>query len=674
LAEATPSATKPFLATAKPTVVDRKRSLFAIVASLVLLAAIAPFATVPLPRFEAFIPSYESALTIVDLLTAVLLFSQFTILRRWSLLMLASGYLLNTFLIAAHALSFPGVVSAVGLFGDSQTTAWLYVFWHLAFPILVAAYARIADSPVDRVAPTLSTRWSIAAAFMSTILVAIVLIVAASKGAAWLPVIVVNGDYRHLVTKGVSPLILLTSCVAIALMWRRRRRSILDLWVFTLLWVWICDVSLSAVVSSARFHLGWYGGRAFGLFATSTLLVAFLFELDRLYLRLARAVADVEARNRELVRSRGELVRAQRLEALGQMTGSIAHDFNNLLTAIGGSLEMIARRPGDTERVARMTENARKTTERGAQLIRRLMSTTRKHELRPELLDVRQTLEEFAAIASGVLGPAHRLHFDLDDSGMISADAAEFQAALLNLLTNARDAMPDGGEIRVSTKTIAADEADAEPQVEIAVVDTGTGMTAEVQARLFEPFFTTKSLGLGTGLGLSQVHGFAQGAGGEVRVDSAPGRGSVFRLRLPRVSAKPEQDAIAPSALPKLASFVRVLLVEDDDDVRTATSDRLEDLGYVVVTASSGDEAFEMLTSGLAVDIVFSDIVMPGQLDGVQLATAVRPRRPELKWLLTSGYTGGAFDRVDVPKDFQFLAKPYNQKDLAEKLVATAAA
>ena len=119
---------------------------------------------------------------------------------------------------------------------------------------------------------------------------------------------------------------------------------------------------------------------------------------------------------------------------------------------------------------------------------------------------------------------------------------------------------------------------------------------------------------------------------------------------------------------------MRVLLVEDDDDVRTATSDRLEDLGYVVVTASSGDEAFEMLTSGLAVDIVFSDIVMPGQLDGVQLATAVRPRRPELKWLLTSGYTGGAFDRVDVPKDFQFLAKPYNQKDLAEKLVATAAA
>ena len=677
----TTSQQQPFLATAAPEADDRRRSLFAIGASLASLALIAPLASVEMPRLSAFIPSYEAALFIIELLTAVVLLSQFAILRRWSLLVLASAYLLNAILIGAHALSFPGVFAQVGVFGDSQTTAWLYVFWHLAFPVLIAVYARIADSARDPLRSDVSTQRATVGALVAIAVAATVLIVIATHGEAWLPAIIVAGDFRRLVTLGVSPAILVACAIALVAMWGRRTRSVLDVWLFTVLWVWICDVTLSAVVSSARFHLGWYGGRVFGLVAASVLLIAFLLELDRLYARLVRAVQDAEARNLELIRSRGELIRAQRLEALGQLTGGIAHDFNNLLAAIGGGLEMIARRPTDSERVSRLAANALKTSERGAQLIRRLMSISRRQDLRPEVLRTREVLEEFATLAAGIVRPVDRLRFDLDDTGPIFVDASELQAALLNLITNARDAMPDGGAIVVATRTFAAGVAHprdpggaTEARVQISVTDEGVGIPTDIEPRIFEPFFTTKSLGLGTGLGLSQVLGFAHSAGGQVFVESTPGRGSTFHLLLPRATAPVVERPALIAPLPASTPGAGILLVEDDRDVLTATRDRVEELGYAVVTATSGDEAMDLLMHGLAVDIVFSDIVMPGTLNGVQLATAVRALRPELKWLLTSGFTGGALDRFDLPEDFVFLPKPYSQKDLAEKLVAVASA
>jgi len=665
----------PFLATAEPEAADQRRSLATIAVSLASLAVASPFAAVSLPAVGSFIPTYESALTTFELLTAVVLLSQFAILRRWSLLVLASAYLLNTVLIVAHALSFPGGFAAAGAFGGPQTTAWLYVFWHIGFPILITVYARIADSPRDPLHDSVSTPRAARGALALVAMLATGLIIAAANSTAWLPALIENGDYRRLVTTGVSPAILLACAIAIGAMWKRRHRTVLDLWLFTVLWVWICDVSLSAVVSSARFHLGWYAGRLFGLIAASVLLVAFLFELDRLYARLVRTVQDAEARNLELIRSRGELVRAQRLEALAELTGGIAHDFNNLLAAIGGNLELIVRRADDSQRVVQLAGNALKTSERGAQMIRRLMSVARKQDLRPETLATREALEEFATLAAGVLRPNDRLRLALDEVGAISVDAAELQAALLNLVTNARDAMPDGGEIVLAAQDVPADPARAVgPCVRISVSDQGSGIAPDVEARIFEPFFTTKSLGLGTGLGLSQVLGFALSAGGRVDVESVPGHGSTFHLVLPttamRVSARPP---VAPP-LPGKAPHSGILLVEDDRDVLAATRDRVEELGYTVVTATSGDEALEMLKNGLPVDLVFSDIVMPGRLNGIQLAVAVRPLRPELKWLLTSGFTGGALERLDLPSDFHFLQKPYSQKDLAEKLVAATAA
>jgi signal transduction histidine kinase/CheY-like chemotaxis protein len=668
---------QPFLATARPDAPAYWVARAAIGLSIVAFAAMAPFANVPLVRLRSFIPSYEAALAIIDVLTAILLFSQFSILRRRSLLVVACAYSLNGLLVTAHALSFP--VDGVGLFGDSQTTAWLYVFWHGLFPLLIGVYAVLANSPGDLLPPNASTGRTIGLALAVVAGIALVVVAVADAGARLLPVLNVGNNYRPLVEKGISPAVLALSFVAIALMWRRRRRSIMDVWLFAVLWVWVCDVSLSAVIGSTRYDLGWYGGRLFGFVAASALLCALLFELDRLYARLASEMAQAAARNEELVRSRDMIVRAQRFEALGALTAGIAHDFNNLLTAITGGLEMIQRRPADQERVLRLAGNAMKAADRGSQLIRRLMTFARKQNLRPEVLDTNNTLREFAVLAANLPASPVTLRLDLADVGAIRVDETEFQAAFLNLVGNARDAMPGGGEIVVSSRLVTLGEAElAEveaqpgPYVEVAVADRGTGIPAEVQPRIFDPFFTTKAQGTGTGLGLSQVYGFVRSAGGQVVVESVMGRGTTIRMQLPRSAiAWPERPAVVPSSA-HVTQGLSVLLVEDDPDVLVATKYRVEELGYVVVTAASGDEAFDQLMRGLVVDIVFSDIVMPGKLNGVQLAEAIRQMRPTQKMILTSGYTGGALDQFRLPDGLVFLPKPYGQQELADKLATTA--
>ncbi len=671
---------RPFVATTPPDRRNRRFAWGAIVVSIVALVAMAPYAGVHLPRMASFIPSYEASLVVIDLVTAVLLLSEFSILKHRSLLVIACAYFINTLLVAAHAFSFPTNGSAIGLFGDAQTTGWLYVFWHACFPVLVVTYAMLARSPGDALPPRTSASKAVGVALAATAVAAALLVLLADAGARALPILIVDGDYSRMVTTGVTPAIIVVCLVGIALLGPHRSRSVLDLWLFAVLWVWICDVVLSAVVSSVRYDLGWYGGRIFALLAASFVLIALLFEFNKLHAQLATAMTEAEARNDELVRSRDALVRVQRFEALGQLTGGIAHDFNNLLTAITGGLEMIVRRPADTDRVLRLAGNATKAAERGSQLIRRLMSFARKQSLRPEVLDANQTLREFGSLVTSMPDSLTTIRFAFDDVGTICVDESEFQAAFLNLIVNARDAMPHGGEIVVSTRIVTLTEAelvdtDASPGrfVQIEVADRGVGMSPEVQTRIFEPFFTTKSHGLGTGLGLSQVYGFVRSAGGQVVVRSVEGEGTTIALNLPPSTAAHIERQQLPEREERATSGVSVLLVEDDSDVLVATKDRVEELGYTVVTATSGDEAFDLLVRGLAVDIVFSDMVMPGRLNGVQLAEAALRIRPRLKLVLTSGYTGGALDQFRLPQGLLFLAKPYTQKDLADKLVAAVA-
>ena len=678
-----PSSSASFLATAQPDAFNRRLAFFTIAVSIASFAAIAPFSKTHLVRLGAFIPSYEATLVIIDLVTAVMLLSQFSIVRRRSLLAIACAYLMSSLLVAAHALSFPPGPNIPGLYGDAQTTVWLYVFWHATFPLLVGTYAVLANSASDRLPPNASARRAVAVALGAVFVATAALVALASAGNSLLTELIVDGDYGMLVSKGISPAILATCVVVVAIQWKRRNRSVLDVWLFAVLWVWMCDVSLSAVVSSARYDLGWYGGRIFGLAAASFVLIALLVEFDKLYSRLAHAMHEAEQRNAELIRSRDALVRSQRFEALGQLTGGIAHDFNNLLTAISGSLEMITRRAGDAERVAKHAANAAKAAERGGQLIRRLMSFARRQNLRPEVIDANAALREFGILAGNLPNAQVPLRFVFGDVGTICVDEAEFQVAFLNLVGNAREAMEAaGGEVVVSTRIVALSahdlaETDAKPgdYVRISVADKGVGMKTDVQAHVFEPFFTTKKHGVGSGLGLSQVYGFARSAGGTVAIESRAGSGTTVILNLPVSTAShiERQQSPRPTGQPGL-SGLSVLLVEDDNDVLVATKDRVEELGYAVLTATSGDEAFDLLSRGLPVDIVLSDIVMPGKLNGVQLAEAVRGMRPNLKLVLTSGYTGGALDQFRLPQGLLFLPKPYTQKDLAEMLAMAATA
>ena len=666
------------LATAEPSPGDRRLALLAISASVVCFAIMVPFARLPTLRITAFVPAYESALAMADLITAVILFGQFATLRRLSILIAASAYLFDACLVVLHVLSFPGVFSPGGLLGGGvQTTAWLYVFWHGGFPALIFAYGLLAGSGRDVMPPWLTTRTAICGALATVAALAAAMTLASMSADNLLPTIMVGADYSRMVWTGISPALLVLTALAIATLWRRRWTSLLDMWLFAVLWVWICDVSLSAVVGSSRFDLGWYGGRLFGLLAGGFVLSSLLVESTKLYGQLAGALAETEARNAELISSRNSLAQAQRLDAVGQLTGGIAHDFNNLLTAIMGALELICRKADDSERVVRLAENARKAAARGARLVSQLLSFSRKQNLRPEVLNPNSVLLEFESLASRAAGEAVRLAFNLDPGvHPVHVDATEFQAAILNLVTNARDALPDGGDIKLESRNVRLDGTDT-PEVPpgdyvlLAVSDSGTGMEPETQAKAFEPFFTTKPVGQGSGLGLSQVFGFVRSSGGHVAVTSSLGVGTTVSMYLPRSTAAPGQTAPladATSALRPASAGECVLAVEDDAHVIATTAESLRDLGYSVLTAETAQEALALLRQGTRVDILFSDVVMPGGMNGVQLAVEARRLRPGLRVLLMSGYTGATLDAHAVPHELPLLGKPYGREELAHKL------
>ena len=651
-----------FLAGAPAGPWDRRLATAFILLSFAGLLAVAPVARVHLPMVPPFVPAYESALWVCDLATALLLLGQFHRARLPSLLVLSSGYLMSTLIIPPHMMSFPGVFAPAGLLGGLPTTiSWLYVFWHTAFPLFVLAHTVVARAEV-RHGWTLARPGVAIAAAAATALFVLAACLTAIYGAGFLPLISVNGQYGRMLTSGVSPIMVGASAAALAAIWFNRRGSVLDVWLMVVMSAWICDVSLSTVVSTTRFDLGWYVGRMYALAAGTFLLGVLLLDLSRLYGRLADALDAAEAQNLALVRSREELTRAQRMEAVGQLTGGIAHDFNNILTAVTGCLEMIVRRPDDPERVARLARNAATAADRGAQLIRQLLTFSRRRNLKPQALNPNDLLLETATLARKALGEGACLELDLDeDVDRVCVDAGELQAAMLNLVSNARDAMPGGGVVTLRTRNAPDDGF-----VLLSVADTGQGMDPGTLARVFEPFFTTKEVGRGTGLGLSQVYGFAESAGGSVQIESELGAGSVVTLRLPRTLLP--LPAPEPPAAPDepAARLTRVLVVEDDPDVIGAAAETLRDAGFEVVTASTGAAALAALKADPHIQVLFSDVMMPGGVDGVRLAKAGLEARPGLKVLLTSGYSPAALQAGGLP----ILAKPYHREDLLRSLNA----
>jgi predicted ATPase/signal transduction histidine kinase/CheY-like chemotaxis protein len=394
-------------------------------------------------------------------------------------------------------------------------------------------------------------------------------------------------------------------------------------------------------------------------------------------LQNARLYSDLQRENSERKRVEERLRQAQKMQAVGQLTGGIAHDFNNILTVIIGTIENLADGVADRPQLAGLADMIDEAATRGADLTRQLLAFARKQTLWPRETDINALIVDTARLLQPTLGEQVEIESMLDESAWHAmVDPTQLSTALINLAVNARDAMPNGGKLRFATANIILDEAYAHadlevrtgPYVMIAVSDTGTGIPAALLDQVFEPFFTTKEVGKGTGLGLSMVYGFVKQSGGHVSVQSEEGSGTTIKLYLPRSpGAADRADGASASALQ--GGEETILVVEDDALTRKFVVSQLESLGYTIVSAATGAEALALVDQGVSFDLLFTDIVLPGGLNGSQLAEEVAKRRPSLRVLYTSGYAEQVIVQHGRPDPgTALLTKPYRIADLARRI------
>ncbi|KQP58501.1 histidine kinase [Methylobacterium sp. Leaf399] len=379
------------------------------------------------------------------------------------------------------------------------------------------------------------------------------------------------------------------------------------------------------------------------------------------------------------------LGQAHKMEALGQLTGGIAHDFNNLLQVIVGYVDILGvaldKPDGDRGRMRRATDNIRAAADRATMLTQQLLAFARKQHLEGRAVNLNGLVEGMGDLATRTLGTGIDLDLDLaPDLWTSRIDPTQTEAALLNVLINARDAMPEGGRVTVKTENVAAD-ADAGGRspglpggrhVSVSVSDTGTGIAPDVLSRVMDPFFSTKDEGKGTGLGLSMVYGFAKQSGGAVQIESVLGEGTTVRLSFPaNAQGERPMQAIASRPVAPQTGTETVLIVDDRDDVAELARTILRDFGYTTLTARNGREALDILDQTETVDLLFTDLIMPGGMNGVTLAREARRLRPRLKVLLTTGYAEAAIERTDADgAEFDLLNKPYRRTDLIRRIRA----
>ena len=890
--------------------------------SAVLFAIAVPFAGVPLTPMPAFVASYQSALAINDVITAVLLLSQFAILRSRALLFLAGGYLFTAAAAVVHALSFPGLFAPAGLFGAGpQTTVWLYMIWHGGFPLLVIGYglnkARDGGPKVG-----LSTPRAILAC-VAAVSVAIVVFTWIVTGAHdFLPTLLSQGRYTPTMI-GVVSSVWALSLAALFILWFRRPHSVIDIWLMVVLCAWLFDIALSAILNVARFDLGFYAGRIYGLCAASFVLAVLLTDNVALQAQMSRLVrsmrreaafvrdqhtvrerlfsAVVESSNDAIITQalngtitgwnraaehlfgyseqeavgehiglivpphrrdeidtivarvgRGEMVerfetvrmhkdgrnvdvslsisplrsasgqiigtskiarditeskqtetalsrekeerqrifetsqdlilvtdgignfiqvspsvahilgyraeemvgrsavdfihpddlentkqemraarrglqvrnfearyphrdghiitlnwmgswseavrrhffigrdltekraaeaqirQAQKMDAIGQLTGGVAHDFNNILTVITGTIGILAEAVEDRPEMASIAKLIDDAAERGAQLTKHLLAFARRQPLQPVEIDINSLIVESARLLHPTLGEQIEISPKLADGAWPTlVDPNQLTSAVLNLALNARDAMPRGGKLTLETRNVHLDEDYARLNSEvvpgdyvmIAVSDTGTGIPADLIEKVFDPFFTTKEVGRGTGLGLSMVFGFVKQSGGHIKIYSEEGHGTTVKIYLPRSTGQGQAILDTASSANVERGNETVLVVEDDALVRKYVTAQIASLGYAALEAANAAEALKIIDNGADVDLLFTDVIMPGGMNGRQLVDEALKRRPSLKTLFTSGYTENAIlhhGRLD--EGVLLLAKPYRKPELARMI------
>jgi PAS domain S-box-containing protein len=436
----------------------------------------------------------------------------------------------------------------------------------------------------------------------------------------------------------------------------------------------MAEQALAAAARDGQFEVETWLARKDGtLFYASIVMDALRNEEGQLigFAKLVRDITEQHEQRLALDETREQLAQAQKMEAIGQLTGGIAHDFNNLLMIVSGYAQILQRRlsePKDTQAI----DAIRTAANRGEKLTRQLLAFSRRQKLTPVVVDLRQRIDGVRDMLAPSLRGNIELICDIEDKiWPVETDLGELELALVNIAVNARDAMPDGGQITLTARNVRLKPGSAAGALEgefvaLAIIDTGSGMPADVLARVFEPFYTTKPVGKGTGLGLSQVHGFANQSGGAVTVSSETGRGTVLTIYLPRSPG--EVTETVAGAAPHAEANGTVLVVEDSRDVADVTSSLLEQLGFRVVRAENAAEALRHLQQGIDVDLVFSDIVMPGQMNGIGLAQMCQERFPDIPVLLTSGYSDAA---QAADGQFEILRKPFELSAL-ERAIETA--
>ena len=392
------------------------------------------------------------------------------------------------------------------------------------------------------------------------------------------------------------------------------------------------------------------------------------------------ADAGVRLANQIVVSQRAEalLHQAQKMEVVGQLAGGVAHDFNNLLTIISGTLDLIRKRVNDV-RITGWLDQVLIAVQRGAKLTQQLLAFSRIQSLSPQSICLNDLLPDIEMLVRRAVGSEIDVRFKMvEEPWSCRVDPNQLQSAILNLAINARDAMPKGGSLTIVTENNALDDNAAADLGEVApgryvsvtMTDTGTGMTPEILSRVFDPIFTTKEVGKGSGLGLSQVYGFARQSAGHITLQSDVGKGTAVRLYLPwteRTVVPVMKDAEPVESV--LVSYTKILIVEDDNDLRELTTQLVEGLGYATCSASTGAEAIATLERDSGIDFIFTDILMPGGMNGFDLAAEVRRRRPGMAILLTSGFPGYFLPGALPRDDFVIIRKPFTQTELAAAFV-----
>jgi len=647
-----------FLATLPAERNDRRLALGVVLISAAAFLSVVPFAKVPIGPVWAFIPIYQSALAINDVITAVLLFGQYAFLRSRDVLVLAAGYLFTALMALSHMLTFPGVFAPTGLLGAGpQSTAWMFMFWHSGFPLCVVAYALL--KPEGRAPNEVRGRTGplVFASLGATLVAVCGFTILATAGQNLLPP-TMRGNYFTSAQVVAIWTVWGLSLLALIAVWWRRPHSVLDLWLMVVMCAWLFDIALAGMLNAARFDLGFYAGRIYGLLAATFVLMVLLVENSKLYFELDRQNRSLEA----IVRERTEqLLQSEKIATMGSLLAGVAHELNNPLAVVLGQTHLL-RESTQEPRIAAGIEKIMTGAERCVRIVQNFLALARQ-----------QPPERGPVGLNGLVGDslellAYELRNDnvevvlslADDLPMLWADSHQLQQVLVNMVTNAHHAVRQRpADARMITITTRSDSALRRVHIEIA--DTGPGISAEIRGRIFEPFFTTKPVGQGTGLGLSLCRGIVEEHGGTINLESEPGRGTKFDITLP-VTVRPastDTPSATDTALPVGAKTI--LVVDDERDLGEILVKALEREGHRVEVAGDGADALRRLEQH-GYDLVVSDTKMP-VMDGVELFYEIERRFPRLSKriiLLTGDVLDPEKRRFLESSGAPFLTKPFD--------------